>query len=110
MPESKGRETERTGRGREKTTSTGPHTTVLLTDELRFEIFGSSGRIFVCFRVGKRMVPQCVTSRVKHGGGSVMVCVGSRVGDFSYRHPEPCGCTMQYPDTLSWSEVHPTVR
>ena len=57
---------------------------VLWTDESKFEIFGSSRRVFVRRRVGKRMVPRCVTPTVKHGGGSVMVWgsfAGSRVGD-----------------------------
>lgn len=59
---------------------------VLWTDESKLELFGSSRRIFVHHRVGERMVPQCVTSTVRHGGGSVMVwgCLaGSRVGDLS---------------------------
>ena len=57
---------------------------VLWTDESKFEIFSSSHRVFVRRRVGKRIVPQCVTPTVKHGGGSVMICdsfAGSRVGD-----------------------------
>ena len=57
---------------------------VLWTDESKFEIFGSSRRVFVRCRVSERMVPQCVTPTVKHGGGSVMIWgsfAGSRVGD-----------------------------
>ena len=54
------------------------------TDESKFEIFGSSCRVFVRRRVGERMVPQRVTPPVKHGGGSVMIWgsfTGSRVCD-----------------------------
>ena len=57
---------------------------VVWTDESKFEIFGSSRRVFVRRRVSKRMVPQCVTPTVKHGGGCVMIrgsFAGSRVGD-----------------------------
>ena len=57
---------------------------VLWTDESKFEISGSSRKVFVCHRVGERMVPQCVTPTVKHGGGSVMIWgsfAGSRVGN-----------------------------
>ncbi|KAL6468385.1 hypothetical protein MHYP_G00240620 [Metynnis hypsauchen] len=57
---------------------------VLWADESEFEIFGPSCKISVRHRVGRRMVPQCVTSTVKHGGRSVMVwgcSAGSRVGD-----------------------------
>ena len=57
---------------------------VFWANESKFEIFGSSRRVFVCHRVGERMVPQFVTPTVKHGGGSVMICgsfAGSRVGD-----------------------------
>ena len=58
---------------------------VLWTDESKFEIFGSSRRVFTHRRVGERMVPQCVTPTVKHGGGSAIIWAsfaGSRVGDF----------------------------
>uniref|UniRef100_A0A1A8N175 Transposable element Tcb1 transposase n=2 Tax=Nothobranchius pienaari TaxID=704102 RepID=A0A1A8N175_9TELE len=64
---------------------------VLWTDESKFEIFDSSRRIFVRRRVGERMVPQCVTSTVKYGGGSVMVWgifAVSRVGSL-YRVKGP---------------------
>ena len=57
---------------------------VLWTDESKFVIFGSSGRVFACCREGERMAPQCVTPTVKHGEGSVMIWssfAGSRVGD-----------------------------
>ena len=57
---------------------------VLWTNESTFEIFGSSRRVFVRCRVGERMVLQCVTPTVKHGGGSVMIWgsfAGSRDGD-----------------------------
>ena len=57
---------------------------VLWTDESKFEIFGSSRRVFVRRRVGERMAPQRMTPTVKHGGGSVMISgsfVGFRVGD-----------------------------
>ena len=37
---------------------------VLWTDESKFEIFGSSRRVFVRRRVGKMMVLQCVTPTV----------------------------------------------
>ena len=57
---------------------------VFWTDEQKFEIFGSSHRVFVRRRVDKRMVPQCVTLTAKHGGASVMIWgsfAGSRVGN-----------------------------
>ena len=44
---------------------------LLWTDESKFKIFCSSRRSFVRRRV-ERMVPQCVTLTVKHGGGSMM--------------------------------------
>ena len=94
---------------------------VLWTDESKFEIFGSSRRVFVRRRVGERMVPRCVTPTVKHGGGSVMVWgsfAGSRVGDLHrvsgtlnqncyhsilQRHAIPSGIRLV-------GRVHPTAR
>lgn len=57
---------------------------ILWTAESKFQIYGSSRRVFVCSQADERMVPQCVTSAVKQGGGSVMVwsCfAGARVDD-----------------------------
>ena len=39
---------------------------VFWTDKSKFEIFGSSRRVFVHRPGGERMVPQCVTPTVKH--------------------------------------------
>ena len=57
---------------------------VLWTDESNFEIFASPRKVFVRRRVDERIVPECVTPTVKHGGGSVMIWgyfAGSRVAD-----------------------------
>lgn len=57
---------------------------VLFTDESKFEIFGGKRRLFVRRRKGEAALPQCTTSSVKHGGGSVNVwgCFGGgRIGD-----------------------------
>ena len=85
---------------------------VLWTDESKFEIFDSSRRVFVRCRVGKRMVPQCVTPTVKHGGGSVMIWgsfAGFRVGDLhSDWHPEPKGPPQHFaaPNNTLWALVY----
>ena len=57
---------------------------VLWSDESKFEIFGSTRRVFVQRRKGERMVSTCMVPTVKHGGGGVMVwgCfAGDTVGD-----------------------------
>ena len=45
----------------------------LLSDESKFEIFGSNRRVFMRHRVGERMISACVVPTVKHGCGGVMV-------------------------------------
>ena len=57
---------------------------VLWTDESKFEVFGSHRRTFVRRRTGEKMLEECPTPSVKHGGGNVMVwgCFGAgKVGD-----------------------------
>ena len=46
---------------------------VMWTDESKFDIFGSSRRIYVRRKPGERLSEQCVVPTVKHGGESVMV-------------------------------------
>ena len=46
---------------------------MLWSDESKFEIFGSTRRVFVQRRKGERMVSTCMVPTVKHGGGGVMV-------------------------------------
>ena len=74
---------------------------VFWTDESKFEIFVSSRSVFVRCRVDERMVPQCVTPTVKHGGGSVMIwglfCwIQSRRLAQSDWHPEPKGLPQHF--------------
>ena len=46
---------------------------IIWSDESKFNLFGSDGRIYVRRRVGEEYLPQCVQQMVKFGGGSVMV-------------------------------------
>ena len=48
---------------------------VFYTDKSTFKIFGSNRRVYVWWRVGERAETPCIRRTVKHGGGSVMVCV-----------------------------------
>ena len=54
------------------------------TDESKFEVFGSQRRTFVRRRTSEKMLEECLTASVKHGGGNVIVwgCFGAgKVGD-----------------------------
>ena len=46
---------------------------VIRSDESKFNLFGSDGRVYIRRRVGEDYLPVCVQSTVKFGGGSVMV-------------------------------------
>ena len=55
---------------------------VLFSDESKFNLFQSDGRVFVRRRSGERLRSDCVASTVKFGGGGVMMW-----GAMSYRGP-----------------------
>ena len=46
---------------------------VVWSDEYKFNLFGSDGRVYIRRRAGEDYLPECVQSTVKFGGGSVMV-------------------------------------
>ena len=46
---------------------------IVWSDESKFNLFGSDGRVYIRRRVGEDYLPECVQSTVKFGGGSVMV-------------------------------------
>ena len=52
---------------------------VLWTDESRFELFGTRRRVHVRRLPNERVLPQCIQSTVKHGGGNIMLwgCFGN---------------------------------
>ena len=82
---------------------------MLWTDESKFEVFGSHRRTFVKRRTSEKMLEECPTPSVKHGGGNVMVwaCFGAGKVEDLYkvkgilnkegchsilqRHAIPCG-------------------
>ena len=49
------------------------------SDESKFNLFGSDGRVYIRRRVGEDYLQECVQSAVKFVGGSVMVwgCITS---------------------------------
>jgi hypothetical protein len=47
---------------------------VLWSDEAKFEMIGSSRRVFVRRRVVERMISACLAPTVKHGGGVMVLC------------------------------------
>ena len=53
---------------------------VLFSDESRFCLFRSDGRVYVRRSVGEELQDRCLTQTVKHGGGGVMVwgCICSK--------------------------------
>jgi transposase len=46
---------------------------VLWTDESKFQLFGTNRRVYVRRRKGERLIDDCISSTVKHGGGNIMV-------------------------------------
>jgi len=53
---------------------------VIWSDESKFNLIGSDGRVYVRRRVGEEFISDCVQQTVKHGGGNVMMwgCVSGR--------------------------------
>ena len=45
----------------------------LLTDESKFELFGTNRRVYVRRRKGERFIDDCISPTVMHGGGNSMV-------------------------------------
>lgn len=46
---------------------------VIWSDESKFNLFGSDGRVYVRRRVGEELLPECVHQTVKFGGRNAMV-------------------------------------
>ena len=62
---------------------------IVFTDESRFNLKFSDGRVRVWRRRGERMDPTKVVERDRYGGGSIMICAGisnrSKTGNVSVR-------------------------
>ena len=57
---------------------------MLWIDESKFELFGTNQRVYVRRRTGERLIDNCISPTVKHGGGNIMVwgsISGGGVGD-----------------------------
>ena len=59
---------------------------VLFTDESRFQLYRSDGRLRVWHRVSERFADINVVNRVPHGGGGVMVWAGISYGQQTQLH------------------------
>ena len=61
--------------------------TLLWTDKSKFEVFGSHRRTFVRCRTSEKMLEECLTPSVKHGGVNVMVwgCFGAGKVGYLYK-------------------------
>ena len=46
---------------------------MLWTDKSKFEVFGSQRRTFVRGRKNEKILEECLTPSVKHGGGNEML-------------------------------------
>ena len=46
---------------------------VIWSDESKFNLFGSDGRVYIRRRVGDDFLPECVDRTVKFGGGNVIM-------------------------------------
>ena len=88
---------------------------VLWTGESKFEVFWSHRRTFVRRRTSEKMLEECLTPSVKHGGGNVMVrgCFGAGKvedlykvkGRLSLHFAMPCHTQWT---ALVWCQFPPT--
>ena len=58
---------------------------VLWIDESKFELFGTNQRVYVQRRTGERLIDDCISPTVKHGGGNNYYGLGFNFGTRSGR-------------------------